>query len=301
MVNPLVELALTFSPFGGQIDIAWKLPTELPELYKVYLFKRSGRDITDIEILAYFNNLADLSNFAYNGLFVFDKIENQISVIGDLHVFNDTTYYYKALIRDENTGDLSEVLSQHGIPKPTIKVNILDGKDIVCEAIKKMFDSVYNSKGDKVVLSKDIEVVKNFAVEPISQNYVMIERVNGSTQYRFWGNVLQKYGANLMKGDYDADVIRATFMTLDGTDRRDIVANIFRSRKQSLIQFCKNLGALECNISLEGDYYNPQVHGENALGFIAVINLIIENKVLIPNETTAPISVDVTEVIINNI
>jgi hypothetical protein len=300
MVQPLTEISIKASAFGGQLDIAWTFPEVLPDKYKVYLFRRANEAVSDNDDIArYFQNINNLVRYDYKGLWVFDRISPLVEIIGDQKVYNDKTYYYKAIIRDEDSAEYSEAVSAYGIPHPDIKVNITDGKDVVEQAVSRMFDSVYDVTGKKVVLSKDINIVKQFSIEPIGSNWVMIERVNGSTQNAFWGGILLTNKDKIQKGELDVDIIRCTFMTMDGTDRRDKAAQIFRSMKQQLISSCKASGAYECVISLEGDYYNPQVHGVNALGFIAVFNLVIENKFQIPNPSPVS-SVDIQDSPINS-
>ena len=132
-------------------------------------------------------------------------------------------------------GTLSPAVSAHATPKPDLKTNIKDTKEIVKVAIEKMFDNVYDAAGNNVKLGKDIQIVKNFAIEPVSANYVMIERVNGSSQIQFWNNQLGNIGSSIIKGNIDSDVIRATFITTESPERRDKVTNIFRAQKPFLI------------------------------------------------------------------
>jgi len=286
MVNSVTTLYVTANAFGGQLDITFDLPATLPTNWKYYMFRRSGTDITQAEIDSYFTNIQNLANFNYNGLFVFDNFNPQdllltgSNIYPDYKVLSKTVYYYKAVIRDEDTGEYSTAISANGTPQSTIKVNIKDGKELVAEAIKKMFDNILNADGKKVKLSRDIKVVKNFAIEPISDNYVMIERVNGSTNQRYWGQQYATYQNGIIRGEVDNDIIRATFMTSDGNARRDLVTNIFRAQKQFLMQYIKKLAdyqVQDVSISIEGDYMNPQIHGVNHIGVNIVFALIIQN------------------------
>lgn len=282
MVQPLENVRLEVVGFGGELILIWDYPAELPNVFKPYLFKRSKVDVTQQEIDSYFENIDDLSQFNYNGLFVNDNLTSEHRAVSDITVINETQYYYKLVLRDEESGEVSVPVAVNGKPAPTLKVNVKDGKDIVYKAIKKMLDNLYSLPNQKTALGKDIQIVKNFSIEPIGTNWIMIERVNGSTQYRYWANEIATLKAGKVKGDIDIDVIRATFITTDSPERRDTITNIFRANKQFLIRLCKKLGALNCNIDIEGDYYNPQIHGLNATGCIVVFSLLIENHALIP-------------------
>lgn len=289
MVNPLQNFSIVASKFGGELIISWKLPSILPASYKVFVFKRSGQDVTQQEIDNYFANIDDLSNFNYNGLMVYDSLDKDVTIFGDYVVKNGITYYYKAVVRDQTTEELSAVVSGNATPEPELKLKVKDGKKIVKTAIEKMLDNIYSSDGRKVQLGKDISISTHFSMDVIDNNYIMIERVNGATAYQFYGNELQRFQGGIIKGDIDTDVIRATFITQETPDRRDTVANIFRANKQTLIKFCKALGATDCKITIEGDYYNPQIHGVNATGFNIVFSLLITNKAIIPDEVLTTI------------
>jgi hypothetical protein len=281
LVNPLENFTVKASPFGASIDIAWLYPALAPANKRAYLFRRSKNDVSDEEITTYFNT-KDHTNYAYNGLMVYDQLNQDTNALGDNRVLNDTIYFYKAVLKDEDLGEYSTAVSGNAISRPSLKVNVKDGKEIVELAFTKLFDNIYSYTGEKVQLGKDIQIIRHFSIEPIAQNYVMIERVNGSTQYQFWGNELFQYSNMIVKGDIDLDVIRVTFITQESPERRDTMANIIRANKQFLIYICKRLGVKNCTITIEGDYYNPQVHGVNAVGFVTVFSLLIENKSVIP-------------------
>jgi len=287
MIQPIEQLSIYASPFGGELLLTWKLPSVLPASFKIYIFKRSKSDITQEEIDNYFVNINNLSNYNYNGLFVFDGFaqNEEVNSLSDITVLNGVTYYYKVVVRDETTGEYSEAKGISGVPESTLRFSVKDGKDIVYKALKKVLDNLYVAPDKKVQLGKDIQIVKNFSIEPIGNNYIMLERVNGATYYKFWANdIAMIKGSGRIKGDIDVDVIRAIFMTLDTSERRDMFCNIIRAYKQVLIRLCKRLGAINCDINIEGDYYNPQIHGVNATGLVVVFNLLIENQTLIPEE-----------------
>ncbi|HEX2868731.1 MAG TPA: hypothetical protein VHO03_16945 [Ignavibacteriales bacterium] len=277
-MDQLRDFTVQASSFGGELDISWQYPIVMPpEGAKVYVFKRSKTDVTEDEIAEYFRMINNLEGFNYNGLMVFDNLP--LGAIGfiDIKVLNDTKHYYKAVLRDDTTGELSLSTGANGTPKPSIKTQIKDGKELVRVAIEKMLDNVYDAKGVNVKLGKDIKIEKNFSIDPVFPNYIMIERVNGSSQYRFWNNDFARYGGSLMKGDIDVDVIRATFITTESPDRRDKVTNIFRAYKPFLIYVIKMLGAKDVSVNVEGDYYNPEIHGINAVGTTVIFSVVIEN------------------------
>lgn len=297
MVQPLEHFSLHPSGFGGELVIKWHYPDSLPAKHKVYLFKRKSNPVTDEDIQGYFDNINNLQGYNYNGLFVFDKIPQGILAAGDYHVFNDVTYHYSAVLRDEESGEISSKVSASGAPQPNLKISIRDGKDIVAFALEKMADNVRDVTNRKVQIGKDLKIVKHFAVDLIGDNTFFLERINGTTYMRFLGNTLQMYQGRITKGDYDLDVIRVTFLTQVSPERRDQVYNIVRMMKQYLIQICKKEGAINCDLTLEGDYYNPQIHGTDATGFTMVFTLIIENK--IQTDMQAGVQLAVNQININ--
>lgn len=281
MPTPTTDIQLTIyaSPFGHQLDISWQSGL-LQADEKVFVFKRSQNNVSEAEIESYFDNINDLSNFNYNGLFVFDRLARQTSAIGDYEVANDITYYYKAAVRNETTGEYAVAGSVNGIPRNQLKVRVLDGKELVVKAIEKMLENIVNREGQTVNMRRDIKIVKNFSIEPIAENYIMVERVNGSNYQQFLGQLYMAGLGHTTFGDTDTDVIRATFITTETSDRRDKIANIFRSNKFFLIKMLQKLGAREPKISIEGDYYNPQIHGVNAQGFMVVFAFLIDNAAM---------------------
>jgi len=288
MINPLKYIVAEASGFGDSIAISFQPDTDYTSEHKVYFFKRSKQDVTDQEIADYFTakEANTLDKFSYNGLMVFDNMPPESNVLADFTVLNDTLYYYKAVIRNETTFERSTSVSVNIMPVAKLTFDIGDGKDIVKQAIEKMFDCIKYKNGEKAKIGKDIKIIKNFAIDPIIDNYIMIERINGSTQYQFWGQqaaLYSRYAGSTRYGDIDNDIIRATFITKDTPERRDLVGNIFRGMKQWLIQRCKYIDKRvdDCKITIEGDYYNPQVHGDNATGFIVVFSLLIENNLIV--------------------
>jgi len=297
-VNAPLNLKIEATGFGCELTLFWDFPSVLPSSYKTYVFRRNSTEPTDLEIASYFANIENLANYNYNGLMVFDDLESpEINALFDYRVYNDITYHYKVVIRDEVTKEYSEpnLCKISGVPQKKLKVNVKDGKKIVTTAITKMFQNLTDADGRKVNLAKDIKIVQNFAIEQLALNYVMIERVNGSSYQQFWGQQYKIGGSGVTLGDYDIDVIRATYLNWEVSDRRDRVANIFRANKFFLIWLIKALGAVDVKISIEGDYYNPALHGADHTGFSIIFNLIIENRAFIPDipidEITTMISV----------
>jgi hypothetical protein len=274
MVNPLISLTIEASPIGSELDIFWELPATLPTNYKIYLFKKSGSAVPQPIIDGYFANIDDLTNFDYQGVFVFDKIKNETKVIADYVVVNGTHYYYSAVVRDETTPEESVAVSADATPDALIVSDILDGKDLVARAINKMFESIKDKNGVRQNLKKEIEVVKNFSTGPVDKDTIMVERVNGAEHQRFLGNLLHTYKNMIVLGSVDVDVIRVTFLTAGTPDRRDMISNLFRAKKFMLITQIKKYGAKDCSAVIEGDYYNPMFHGENVIGFTVVFSLL---------------------------
>lgn len=287
MVNPIQELIINANSFGAQLDISFKLPEELPGDWKFFLFKRSGTDVTPEEIQSYFDNINNLSSYNYNGLFVFDSINNDdISLTGptilpDLTVINGTTYYYKAVIRDQQTEEISAAVSANGTPTAAIRTSIVDGKDAVTQVLRKLFTNLVDENGNKVNLNKDIKIIKNFSLSKVEQNYLMVERINGSNNQQFWGMLHAQYENNVMLGEVDIDVIRVTFITYDSNDRRDKMTNIFRAYKPFIRQKLMEIGnndIINAQITVEGDYFNPIAHSdEQHKGVTVIIALAIQN------------------------
>lgn len=273
MINAVDNLSIYASPFGGELKLSWSLQAD--ENINIYVFK-SNSAITQEIIDNYFAN-----NTIPESITVFE-VNNRYQGIVDVDVSNGVQYYYAVVVKSGS--EISEPRFISGVAASQLKFHVVDGKEVVYKAITKMLDNVY-ANGQKVQLGRDIQIVKNFSIEPIGENFIMLERVNGATMYKFWANEIANIkNVGQIKGDIDVDVIRAIFITTNSAERRDIVYNLFRANKQVLIRLCKKYGAINCDITLEGDYYNPQIHGVNAVGFVVVFNLLITNNTLIPQE-----------------
>lgn len=286
MVNPIEQLAIEASMWGNKLTISWQLPAVLPNNFKIYAFKRSKIDVSQEEIDNYFDNIDDLTSINFNGLYVFENIENDMTGIIDNEVLNNVTYYYKVVIRDQDTKEYSESKGVNGLTQIEIKVKTVDCKDVTEKALNKLLDSLRTSKGDKLYSGRDMKVIKNFALAPIAPNFFMVERINGANYIQFLGQQITN-SPEWINGEIENDVIRITFLTTEGNNRRDHVGNIFRAYKQLFRQLLIKGGQgkiINVTITLEGDYYNPQIHGDNVLGFTLIINFVIESQTLLPRE-----------------
>lgn len=263
-MKPQTLTSFTSEPsiWGSQIFIRWELPATLPENYKIYVFKRSKTNVTDQEIADYFENQDDLSNYRYNGLYVWDKIDGEkYTSINDTEVLNEITYYYRALIRDEDAKENSDILSLNEVAYLGIAVDKFDLKDAVCKAIEKMFDSLKTNIPDKVTLNKDIKIVKAYPLpEALTMDTIVVDRINGAQNTSFLGDGLNS--SNEMSS-IETEVIRVTFLSTEANNRRDKVYSIFRSYKILLQKLIMAAGVnkeknenkiLNLKVTLEGDY-----------------------------------------------
>jgi CRISPR/Cas system-associated protein endoribonuclease Cas2 len=302
MVNPITALNITASGFGNQLSILFDLPQEKPENWKVYIFKRSGTDVTDAEIAEYFARISD-PTYKFNKLWVFkdedifksipQKTKNKFEsyLINDFEVLNGTVYYYRIVIYNPATEEYSEPVSGHESAQPEIKVDIIDSKELVSDAIKKFLDHVKNLKGEKAGLNKDVTVTKNFATIMNggikTGSWFLVERVNGAEYQRYWSDMQSQYSGLQNYVFTDTDVIRVTFHCQDNPDRRDTMADLFRAYKPAIRQRLLNIGegkVKEVSINIEGDSIISFVEGSNIPVFVAVISLVIESSLTIGQE-----------------
>ncbi len=289
MVPTLEEFKVEAVSFGGELKISWLIPQDAPTNHKVYVFKRSKTDVTQDEIDEYFENIEDLSEFDYNGLMVYDRLQTSEGIrdyyFKDLTVINGIKYYYKAVIRDEDSGEVGIPLSANATPVPDLRIDVKDGKELAAKIIEKTLDNVYDRQGNKVGLGKDIKVVKNWAYDVPFDNFFAIERINGSNEQRYWGQIFAKMRGGSVYGGDDTDVIRATFITIDTPQRRDVVCNIMRAQKEFMIMYAKKaLKLRNIDVVIEGDSYRPEIHGVNAVAFSMIFMMTLKNRMLVPEE-----------------
>ena len=290
MVNPLESFAAQPHPLGGEVELTWRLPAILPAAWKLYIFKRLTTNPTDQEITDYFTWLFEgTGTFNYNGLFVFTSIKGEHQIYSDFggreeseRLKDGSQYYYKASIYNPDNGEHSTPLAANAIPNRTVKIHVLDGKELVAQAIMRVMDGQKSETGQRVNLRKYIEVVKHLPTELVGKSdFILISRASGETRYNFMNSYIAEYKANILKGEIDVDLIEGSIYTIENPDRRDVLINILRGYKQYIKRYCIKQGAIEALVSVGEDSRDPTMNNANLAVAHFHVALLTETQVQI--------------------
>ena len=309
MVEKLEKLTARAVLWGNQIDVYFELPDTLPENYDVIVFKRSETNVTDEEINEYFesDNSQEFRN-SHRGLFVMDYLkrsglfENTAKnkfYLQDFYCRNGIDHYYRAVVKNEDTGEVSDILSANATAESQLVVDIPPVKNIIVQAIKRVLQNQKGKDGVTVDLNEEIEIKKSFSQGDVKTDTIMIESVNGSIYQRFLGNQMAAYGQKIKKGMLLNDVYRCVFLTIRGEDVRDKLRQVLQAYSIVIERMIHLLGArdiINAEVIVEGDYSNASIHGADALGVTMLISTIIKNTVDV-NQVIETIRIENPEVI----
>ena len=157
------------NPLGGEIDITWEYPKELPPLYKAYIFKKSVASDTE-------PNPDDVlpNSIVYNyikeptrenlpsGVFVFNKIQPDKREIVDYKTTETVWYVYKGILVDLTDNELhSEIVSTVVQAKGfTTDLFVVDTKQLVLDGISKLMSAVGKVFGGSCNVYRDYSQVE---------------------------------------------------------------------------------------------------------------------------------------------
>lgn len=241
-VTPLEQLTVESHPLGHELRISWIEPSTLPSSYRVYLFKMSGQYPTQDQIDDYFEN-----GTTATGLTVFASIHNDAYAYLDYDVINGTYYYYSGVIKDTSSGEYSTALQANATPSFSVTVRVVDWKEIVCAALKKLFKN-YNMDVDK-----DIDIRKHYTLDPnITPPFFTVARQSANDVMRLWGNLLKDESGAQEYGKFEQDSILVIWEDVN-SDRRDKLTNIIRANEQTLRRYILKYNAIEVRIEIGSD------------------------------------------------
>lgn len=241
-VNPLAQLTVEAHPLGHELRIEWIKPSSLPTNYKVYLFKMQGQYPSQAQIDAYMTNSTIAS-----GMTVWNNISNDAYGYQDYAVVNGLAYYYKALIKNNTSGEYSATVQDYETPVFSATVNVVDWKEVVCACLVKLFKN-YN-----LVVDKDIDIRKAFSLDPnLTTPFVTVIRQGANDVMRLWGNLLKDEEDAKAYGKVEQDNILIVWEDIN-SDRRDKLTQIFRANEQTLRRYIIKYQALDVRIDIGSD------------------------------------------------
>jgi hypothetical protein len=300
LVNPLQTLSCDVNDIGGEIRIAWTYPDELPNKWQLYIFKKAQSAPTDDEINDYF--LGDLSDgdLKGRGIYVFRNFPNSFDWFGDFQVLNDTHYFYRALIQDLETKEVSATVDLDATPRAHIVWNVVPSKSYVVRGVEKVIDAVKNREGEKLIEWKNVQVFRDHSQTQGKDFVVVVTHMAGQIAERYFDSLIAQYEDFIVRGEADMDVFQIEWISKGNTLRRDRFTDIMRAFKPILKDYILRLGnndIKDCKLVMgadtEGDY-----GGVQSLRGAMTVALVIESQVQV-GANIAPIGT-VTQNFIGN-
>jgi hypothetical protein len=252
MVDPIQNLTIESHPLGSELILRWVHPETLPASYQVIIFRRQGSRVTDEEIENYFTTLTNMDTT----LFVMNGISQGSQQIFDNDLENGKIYYFKAVVWNIDTNEYSTAIAGSGTPEFNAQIHALDGKELICQAIKTILSNHNMVRNHHYFLSKAYPLT---APKP---PYIIVMRDGDQDAQRLFGNLLSEQEGQLRFGKFAQE----NFTVIWGdtfSDRRDNMTNIFRAYEHAFSHLFTHQGATEVLTQTQGDSIDTT--WENAL------------------------------------
>jgi hypothetical protein len=245
-VDPLQDFEITVHPLGNELRAWWKLPSTLPDSWKVFVFKREGSDVTQQDIDDYMN-----SQIIASGLSVFEKDMDDPHRLYDLDVENGKTYYYKALLQDMDSSEYSTALGNNGVPAYNSTLTVIDCKELVLEAVRRLMLD-YN-----VTEEKDIDIRKTLSLENFNPPGISITRQPATVIQNYLGDLISVEEAKVNLGLVEMEIILVAWSDVV-LERRDRLTRLFRGSRFVIKQYLLENNVMDVKFSIGGDDIDPR-------------------------------------------
>jgi hypothetical protein len=280
--TPLAAFEATSDPHGGEVQLNWTLPTVLPTLWQVYIFKKQGTVTSDTEISQYFSGHLSDAQLADLGIYVFRDLDNAHTWLVDFSVENGKQYFYRALIRDKSPHlDMSSTTVDLNItPEAQIKIYAVDGKSMVVRAVEKAIDAIKSIQGQKPELPKNLRVVKNYSSIKEEDFFVVVSRLPGQLAERYFSSLIAEYGNNVVKGESDIDAFQVEWVCVGNPARRDKFTDIMRVMRPIMRHYIMRAGngmVWDVKFLMSGDS-EGEYAGAAAVRGLMNVALVIEQQ-----------------------
>lgn len=225
MTDPIDQITVTAHPLGNELIVRWIYPSTIPDDYSIYVFKRKDSAPSQAEIDDYFN-----SDVTASGLTVFDDISAASRELNDFDVENGETYYYSAVIYDNDESEASDPESASGSPGFTGTTYVIDSKELAVEAIKRILSN-YDAEN-----YKDYEIRKDHSIENVTPPLIVVIRQSANDVQRVWGNILKDEHSSQWFGRIEQDHLLIMWED-KSSERRDTLTNVFRSHEETFRRY----------------------------------------------------------------
>lgn len=293
MVNALTSITTSGTDYGADVTLEWVLPAVLPNHWRLFVFKKAGAAVQDVDIAAYFAGTLDRAGQKSKGIYVFETIPNTASRVTDFTVLSGTDYFYTGVIKDVDGAEFSTSVSTDYTPTPKIVINTLDGKAVVVRGIEKAIDILRTDEGTKLVLEKDVKVWRAYPIEKGVGDFVVVQRTPGRSLVRQLGDVIYDEPGIEVKGETDTDTFEVHWVSVEPL-RRDKMTNLFRAVRQVIRYYILQLGngdVKDARFTMSGDSEGKLFDGTLVYRGVMMIQVDVETQVQI-GEAAGPFSFD---------
>jgi len=265
--SPLTSLTAESHPLGNEIDLNWEVPTSLPAQYRVDIFRKEGADITQEEIDQI------MGGTPVDGVDLFQP-GNEYHGMHDMQVEDGKTYYYRGIVVNTDTNEYSTSVGDSAVPDWQAAPDVVDLKDLVLEAVRRVFRS------REIVIDKDVHIKKSHNVEFGRFPVVTVTRDPSSIYQKFIGDYVGDDQLAAL-GDVERDVVTVIWSDVI-QERRDKLTLLFRSAKQEIKRFLmrSDYGIAYLEITFGGDTKDDRFQNEyvaaNSMTVQALIQCIEE-------------------------
>ncbi len=278
--DPLESFTANSDPHGGEIQLNWTLPTNLPEVWQVYIFKKQGANPSNENIEEYFDDELSDGQLADLGIFVFRDLDNAHTWIVDYSVENGKEYFYRAMIRDKKWNKPSSTIDLSIIPEAQIKIYAVDGKSLIVRAVEKAIDAVRSLQGQKPEIPKNLRVMKNYSAVKDEDFFVVVSRLPGQIAERYFSSFIAEYNDQIVKGESDIDAFQVEWVCIGNPARRDKFTDIMRVMRPIMRRYIMRAGngmVWDARFIMSGDGEGKYEGAAGVQGLMTVA-LVIEQQ-----------------------
>lgn len=244
MVNPLTSIKATNHPLGNELKLEWVVPAVLPTNYRLYIFKNIAV-ITDEQITAYFAGEETKVPVTY-----IEPDSDGVIVDGilDMNVDTGKHYYYRLLIRDTDSEELSTTVDVDAVVTSTFTADAVDCKELVISAIKRILNNYQMTEW------KEYEIKRQWTAPTTKNSTIYVLRAPNQVVQRYLGEMIP---GGL--GQIDQDNIEVIWQ--DPNHKRiETFTNLFRYSKSQFKRYMKTEDILDIEIVMGGDAVDVTNH-----------------------------------------
>jgi len=283
VADPLQNLSCSIDDWGGNVALSWMYPATLPTNWQFFIFKEADQAVTDDQIAAYFAGSLSDQELKQLGIYVYRNLPVDPTYMGliDWGVDNGIQYFYKGVIQDLDTKEISTSVQADATPQGNYSFNIPDVKSLLIRALEKAISSVGNASITAPVLGKHFKVQANYPREKAESLFIVVSRLPGQSAARYFSEVIQEYDDQIVRGELDIQVCEVAWVATEQVERRDKVTLLMMGYRQYLKHYLMKMGAgdiWDVKFLIAGDTEGTPPSGGNGVRGTMTAVFVVETK-----------------------